>query len=106
MKKVAKKLNRDTNAKDLRLYSYKDVFGKAAKTNAFKEGYREETQRIKLARKIREIRVEKKLTQEAVAQRANMPQSVIARLESGEHSISLDTLNKVATALGKHVELV
>jgi len=31
---------------------------------------------------------------------------VIARMESGEHSVSLDTLNKIATALGKEVQLV
>ena len=32
--------------------------------------------------------------------------SVIARLESGTHSVSVDTLSKVAHALGKQVELV
>ena len=107
MKKVdSKKINKDRGAKELKWYSYKEVFGKASKTSAFKEAYREETQRIRLAKKIKQIRVEKKLTQEIVAQRAKMPQSVIARLESGEHSVSLDTLNRVATALGKQVELV
>ena len=106
MKKVhQKKLNRDRNAKELKWYSYDEVFGKVSKTRAFKEGYQEEIQRIRLAKKIKEIRVGKNLTQEAVAHRAKMPQSVIARLESGEHSISLDTLSKVATALGKQIEL-
>ena len=99
------KINRGKNAKELRWYSYKEVFGKASKTNEFKEAYREEMQRIRLAREIKEIRVRKNLTQEAVAQRAKMPQSVIARLESGEYSISLDTLSRVATALGKQIEL-
>ena len=92
--------------KDLKWYTLDQVFGKVSKTKEFQKGYREETVRIRLSRRIRDIRIEKKLTQEAVAERASMPQSVIARLESGEHSISVDTLGKVAGALGKQIALV
>lgn len=88
------------------MYTYKQVFGKYAKNKEFQRGYREESMRIKLAVKIRKMRVARKMTQEEVAEKASMPQSVIARLESGEHSVSLDTLNRVAHALGKEVELV
>ena len=91
--------------KDLKWHTLEEVFGKVSKTKEFQKGYREEMMRIKLARRIRAIRVGKKLTQESVAQKAAMPQSVIARLESGEHSVSLDTLSRVAHVLGKEVEL-
>ena len=91
--------------KDLKWHTLEEVFGKVSKTKEFQKGYREEMMRIKLARRIRAIRVGKKLTQESVAQKAAMPQSVIARLESGEHSVSLDTLRRVAHVLGKEVEL-
>src|SRR3989338_11256556 len=91
--------------KDLKWYTPKEVFGKYAKNKEFQRGYREESARIKLAAKIREIRIQKKMTQEAVAKKAEMPQSVIARLESGEHGVSLDTLNRIAYALCKEVEL-
>lgn len=91
--------------KDLKWYTPHEVFGKYEKNQEFRKGYREEMTRIRLAKRIREIRVQKKLTQVAVAKKAEMPQSVIARLESGEHSMSLDTLNRVAYALGKEVEL-
>ena len=47
----------------------------------------------------------KKMTQAAVAKKAAMPQSVIARLESGDHSVSVETLRRVAHALGKRVEI-
>jgi len=57
-------------------------------------------------RQIRELRVTKKLTQKMVAKRAKMPQSVVARLESGEHSFSLDTLQRLAFVYGKEVRLV
>ena len=92
--------------KELKLYTFNEVFGKSSKTKKFKKAYREGMLRIKLAQRIRELRIQMKLTQETVAQRASMPQSVVARLESGEHSVSLDTLSRIAEVLGKEVELV
>lgn len=82
------------------------VFKKAAKKSEFQRAYRAETERIKLARIIRETRFERNLTQHAVAKKANMPQSVIARIESGKHSVSVETLSKIANALGKQIQLV
>lgn len=91
--------------KDLKMYTFEQVF-KDRHTKEFQRGYREESERIELARKIRETREKKHLTQEAVAHKASMPQSAIARLESGDHGVSLDTLSRVAHALGKRVEIV
>ena len=88
----------------IRVYTLDEVFKK--KNKEFQRGYREEDMRIRLAKKIRETRIAKNLTQKAVAQRASMPQSVIARLESGEHTVSLETLGRIAHALGKAVALV
>jgi len=90
--------NRKNNTK---WYTSKEVFGKIEKTKAFKEAYNEETLRLILAKRIRDIRLQKKLTQAIVAKRANTTQSVIARLESGQHSPSVETLGRVAHALGK-----
>ncbi|OGG50260.1 hypothetical protein A2763_04715 [Candidatus Kaiserbacteria bacterium RIFCSPHIGHO2_01_FULL_54_36] len=58
-----------------------------------------------LAKQIRELRIAQRLTQKMIAKRADMPQSVMARIEGGEHSISVDTLNRVAHALGKKVTI-
>lgn len=88
---------------DLKFYSLEQVFKK--RTKAFERGYAAESTRIALAKQIKEARSAKKLTQRAVAKKAEMPQSVIARLESGEHGVSVDTLSRVAHALGKEVEL-
>lgn len=82
------------------------TFGKSSKKKSFQHAYIEEKNRIKLARIIREARIGKKLTQAAVAKMVNMPQSVIARLESGNHGVSLDTLSKIAHVVGKQIELV
>lgn len=90
--------------KTIKIYTLEQVFKK--KTTAFKRGYEEESLRLKLANEIRKERIKQNMTQTAVAKRASMPQSVIARIESGEHGFSVETLHRVATALGKRVELV
>ena len=92
--------------KKLKWYTLDQVFKKARKSKAFQKAYKEEVARLTLAHKILEVRRAKKMSQAAIARKANMPQSVIARLESGTHSISVDTLSKVAHALGKQIELV
>jgi DNA-binding XRE family transcriptional regulator len=53
-----------------------------------------------LARRIRELREERKFTQAELAARAHTTQSAIARLESGTVTPRLDLLQKIATALG------
>lgn len=89
-----------------RFKTFGDVFSKVSKDERFKQAYNEEIIRLRLAVEVRTLRTKKHLTQEAVAQKAGMPQSVVARIESGKHSISLGTLNRVAHALGKQVQLV
>ncbi len=92
--------------KDLKWHSLEDVFRQASKSNAFQQSYRGEVVRLRLAKQIRELRTGQRLTQHLVAKRANMPQSVIARVESGDRGISVDTLGKIAHTLGKEVQLV
>lgn len=50
-------------------------------------------------------RIEKKLTQAAVAKKAKMHQSAIARLESGEGSPTLETVSRVLAALDATVHV-
>ena len=101
-----KKIIDPITGKKLKWYTFEQVFRKASKSKAFQRAYQERLARHKLVYSIRKTREAKKLTQAAVARKANMPQSVIARLESGAHSVSVDTLSKVAHALGRQVELV
>jgi ribosome-binding protein aMBF1 (putative translation factor) len=92
-------------AEELRWYSHEEVFGKYMKDPEFLKAYNEEIFRRQLAAQIRTARASKKLTQKAVAEKSGMSQSVIARLESGERGVTLDTLAKVANALGKRIQL-
>ncbi len=106
MKNLKKHLQ-ELKKKGLIFHTHEEVFGKLrAQSKAYQRAYKEEITRLNLVRQIRELRLAKKLTQKAVAKRANMPQSVVARLESGEHSFSLDTLQRIAYVFDKEVQLV
>jgi len=102
MKKIFKGLG---EKRTLKFYTTEEVFKKASKSEAFQDAYNEELIRLRLSRQIRKIRLGKKLTQKNVAEKAQMPQSVIARIESGTHSFSLGTLNRIAKVFNKEVEL-
>lgn len=98
--------NKIKNNTTLKLKTFDQVFKKSFQTKEFQHAYNEEMARFELANQIREIRMKQQLTQKTLAEKAKMPQSVIARIESGKNGISLDTLNRIASVFGKRVELV
>ena len=89
----------------IKAYSLDEVIKNANKSKKFEIEYEQEIARMRLAKQIREVRLEKKLTQKAVAAKAGMPQSVIARVESGNYGISLDSLERIANVFGKRIQL-
>lgn len=92
--------------KTIKTYTLDEVFKKSSQSKEFAHAYSEETARLTLAKQIREMRLNSKLTQKAVAEKADMPQSVIARIESGTHSYSLGTLYRIASVFNKEIQLV
>ncbi|MDO8571563.1 MAG: helix-turn-helix transcriptional regulator [bacterium] len=105
MKKIRETSKKTTPNKKLQWYSFEEVFKTASRSKEFQRAYNEELQRLRLAKQIRALRFAQHLTQKVVARRAGMPQSVIARIESGQKGISLDTLGRVAHAFGKDIQL-
>ncbi|HRY62181.1 MAG TPA: helix-turn-helix transcriptional regulator [Candidatus Paceibacterota bacterium] len=89
-----------------KIKSFDKLFKELSKSKNFVNSYNEELFRLKMASRIKTLRTQGRMTQKGFADKARMPQSVIARIESGNHTFSLVTLNKVAHALGKKVELV
>lgn len=55
--------------------------------------------RKKFGNNLRRIRKERELSQEALADLANLHRTYIGAIERGEQNISLDNINKVAKAL-------
>ncbi len=54
-----------------------------------------------LGKNIRRIRIKKGISQEQLAMRTGVTQSHISRIESGNFNPTLDTIAKIAEALGK-----
>ena len=52
-----------------------------------------------LARNLRRLRLERKLTQDELAADAGVRQALISELESGKIDVRLDTLQRIASAL-------
>lgn len=70
----------------------------------FKQGYELESSKLESAFALMKAREQAGLTQVQLAQRANVPQSTIARIERGDNT-SIDTMSKIAFALGKKLNV-
>lgn len=89
-----------------RFIPFSTMLREQLKKPGFKKAFLAEMARENLAFDLKTLRIEKKMSQKQVATKAEMPQSVIARMESGRHSVSITTLQKVAVVFGKRVGLV
>jgi transcriptional regulator with XRE-family HTH domain len=65
-----------------------------------------EQERQRIGQHIAQLRKEKGMTQQDLANRVEMQRSHIARIEAGRYSVGLDTLAAIAQALGKRLALV
>lgn len=83
---------------------WSDVKAKRPDTPARRRGSERAGRSIRLAMEIHGLREKRGLSQHELAQRVGTTQSAIARLEAGNISPTLPTLDKVAAALG--VELI
>lgn len=68
---------------------------------SFEEGFEE----FKIGVMLRQAREEAGLSQEEVAQRAHTQRTAISRIENHAEDIKLSTLQKVASAVGKHLKI-
>ena len=58
-----------------------------------------------LRKKIMLLRLDEGLSQEELAARAGMRQSVISRIENGESEPRIETVNRIAKALNRKVKI-
>lgn len=56
--------------------------------------------KLKLAKRLKEARTRRRLTQQQVAKRLDSSQSRVAKMETGDRSVSLDLLIKSLLTLG------
>ncbi|MEK7382749.1 MAG: helix-turn-helix transcriptional regulator [Elusimicrobiota bacterium] len=53
-----------------------------------------------IAEKLHDLREKRHLTQKQLAAKVGMAQNAVSRLENGEHSMTLRTVQRIAAALG------
>jgi DNA-binding XRE family transcriptional regulator len=71
----------------------------------FAAGYKRHLLAIQVAEALHDLREKKKLTQGQLAAKAGMKQHGISRIEKGEHAMTLDTVGRLAAAMGCSVKL-
>lgn len=62
--------------------------------------------RIRIGRRIEDLRKQAGLSQRDLAARCGIAQSTIYRIEAGKFAVRLDLLESIASAFGKKVDLV
>lgn len=83
--------------------SYTNFKKRLLKDKKVRKAYEELAPEFAIAETIIARRIEKGLTQAALAEKAGTKQSAISRLESGNYNPSISFLEKVANALNLHL---
>lgn len=65
-----------------------------------------EQERQRIGQRIAQLRNERGITQQELAERTGMQQGNIARIEAGRYSARFDTLQTIAEAMGLTVDFV
>jgi len=86
---------------DLKKYLHK----RKKKDKNFAKGYEEGYEQFKIGVMLREARESAGLTQEALARKLKTKKTAISRIENHAEDIKLSTLEKVASALGKKLQV-
>ncbi|KFI47515.1 helix-turn-helix domain-containing protein [Bifidobacterium biavatii] len=71
----------------------------------FSKEFRQEKERLDVAAALMQLRKETGLSQRELAERANKPQSTIARIESGRMNATISLLEQIAASVNKRVHI-
>ncbi len=86
---------------DLKKY----INGRRKRDKAFAKGFDEGYEHFKIGIILRQAREEAGLTQEELARRLKTKKTAISRIENHAEDIKLSTLERVAGALGKRLQV-
>lgn len=87
------------------LYTFEDDLAKRLKNPAFKKAWIYSEPEYHLAKQLIEKRLQKKLSQRALANKLNTTQAVVSRLETMQANPSLGLLKRIAQVFGTKLAL-
>ena len=64
------------------------------------------TIRERIGQRIADLRSERGMTQQQLADTADISRVHVSRIEQGKYAVSLDVLDRISTALGTKIELI
>jgi len=85
--------------------SFEQYLAQQMENKTFREAYKEESQRLRVAYQILQLRKRQKLSQKELARKLNTTQSVVARMESGQQNFTTDTLQKIASTFKRDLRI-
>lgn len=91
--------------KRFKLFDAQEFLAEKLKDPEFKTEWEKMEPQYQLEREMIKARIEKHLTQSELAKKADTTQAVISRIESMTVSPSLNTVNKIAMAFGKKLQI-
>ena len=99
-----KNLNKNKYLTDTSVWG--DYLKEQLKDPVFKKHYDYYGKQLEIAYQILQLRKKKHISQTQLAKKMGTKQSNIARMESGQQNFSVDTLQKLAAALGSELKIV
>ena len=91
--------------KKITYLSFDKILAKELKNPEFKRYYDEHGKQLEIAYQILQLRKKSKMSQVELAKKIGTKQSNIARMETGQQNFTTETLQKIASALGRELRV-
>lgn len=85
--------------------SFDEDLKKRLKDPKFRRMFEEESEKLRIAYEILLLRKKQKLTQKMFAEKLEISQSAVARMESGVQNLTIETLMKIGRIFGKKLTI-
>lgn len=82
-----------------------EVFREAGKSPGWRAAYAAADRKVGLAVALAEMRERARMTQKQLADKVHTTQSVISRIENGGQNVTMDTVGKIAHAIGCELQV-
>ncbi|MFH1661695.1 MAG: helix-turn-helix transcriptional regulator [Candidatus Falkowbacteria bacterium] len=87
----------------VKLIDFGKIIKEELKDPEFRKGFEIEKKKLELSLDIIKLRKKKKISQGKLAEKIGMKQSAIGRIEKGEQNLTIETLQKIASAFNKEL---